>query len=164
MATMKLHLEKTIPEKMFRWENGAKKIFWGKMGQLREKGVRCVRNGAIAWLSRWMRDSWQVWISQPFPHSVAHTHSSTSCTKICKVKDSYIHAIKLFKLVVIFSLYMKGKLLTTNHSLTQGETIKIESTYERCKNCKHPFLCLWVSLRQPLTPYQLFFCPSGPLH
>ena len=30
------------------------------MGQLREKGVRCVRNGAIAWLSRWMRDSWQV--------------------------------------------------------------------------------------------------------
>ena len=48
MATMKSHAEKTIPEKMFRRENRAKNIFLEKMGQSREKGVRCVRNGAIA--------------------------------------------------------------------------------------------------------------------
>ena len=49
MATMKSHLGKTIPEKLLRWENGAKKLFFlGKMGQLLEKGVRCGRNGAIA--------------------------------------------------------------------------------------------------------------------
>ena len=49
MVTMKSHLEKTIPEKLLIWENGAKKlIFLGKMGQSREKGVRCVRNVAIA--------------------------------------------------------------------------------------------------------------------
>ena len=47
MATMKLHLEKTIPEKMFRREKWGKNIL-GKMAQLREKGVRCMRNWAIA--------------------------------------------------------------------------------------------------------------------
>ena len=49
MATMKSHLGKTIPEKMFRWGKWGKKInFLGKIGQLREKGVRRVRNGANA--------------------------------------------------------------------------------------------------------------------
>ena len=45
MATMKSHLGKTIPEKMFRWENGANNYFFGK-------------NGAIAWEGREMREKW----------------------------------------------------------------------------------------------------------
>ena len=47
MAKMKSHLGKTIPEKCLDEKMGQKKFFLGKMGQLREKGVRCVRNGAI---------------------------------------------------------------------------------------------------------------------
>ena len=49
MATMKLHYKKTIPEKNVQMRKWGKTIFLGgKMGQLREKGLRCVRNGAIA--------------------------------------------------------------------------------------------------------------------
>ena len=51
MATMKSHLGKTIPEKMFRWENGAKKLFfWEKWGN-------CVRRAWDAWEMGQLRDS-----------------------------------------------------------------------------------------------------------
>ena len=51
MATRKSHLEKTIPEKIIRWQNEAKKyLFWEKWGN-------CVRRAWDAWEMGQLRDS-----------------------------------------------------------------------------------------------------------